>query len=292
MLKSDGGITPNVLNFLKHGPSKRHAGSPKSGIQNRKTGIGNAKSEARNPKSAVQALQPATLNVEHGTQNAERGTWNAERAAALHLRVAVAIICTLLLIPSIRAQGDDLTEEEANRVREAQELFPRTREYLTIAAARVTEIGRRTGKTYEIKVPGQKEKTPKKSKKGKGGKSSETEPENPLIFYSLPDLVHAISQSLRAVMTNVDERFQYKRAQPKEIARSLQLLQDFTSQNFSLLNDLEQKARQEEDELLYRAVRNVREDLERAQDGAREGLRVLQGPEDNSKPEDEPKKHH
>lgn len=178
--------------------------------------------------------------------------------------------------------GDYLTEEEATRIRDAQELYPRTKEYLHIAATRVVEISRRTGKAYEIKVPEEKEKKPKKEKKGKDSGTSPG-PENPLLFYQLPDVVNGISQSLRSIMTNVDEKYRLKRTESAEIVKSLKLLQTFISQDFSVLDDLEEKARRDEDENLYRAVKNAKENLERARDGAKEALTVLHGPQEDSK---------
>src|SRR2546425_984795 len=83
----------------------------------------------------------------------------------LHREFLFQLLAGLFLMSSILAQqGDYLTEEEAIRIKEAQELYPRTREYLRVAAARVAEISRRTGKTYDVKVPEEKEKKPKKEK--------------------------------------------------------------------------------------------------------------------------------
>jgi len=192
---------------------------------------------------------------------------------------AMILLGLLLLSPSpVKAQSDFLTEDESARLRDAQDLLPRTEAYAAIAANRFAEIGRRMGKNYDIKVPGpkqkDKEKKPKKSKKGKAEKTSE-EPENPLGFFQISDLLLAVSQSLQAVMSNVDERFQYKRAAPDEIIKSLELLQEFVSQKFTVLDDLEQKAKREEDALTGKAIAILRDDIEHAQDGAKEGLRVL-----------------
>ncbi|MBI4456546.1 MAG: hypothetical protein HY644_11685 [Acidobacteria bacterium] len=193
------------------------------------------------------------------------------RSACLKLGLA---ICLTLPPPIKASQGDYLTEDEAARIRDIQALIPRTQEYLAVAEARVTEIGRRMGKVYDIKAPGRKEKKPKKEK---GRDASRAEPENPLIFYSLSDLVNAISQSLRATMTNIDERFQYRRAEPKDLESSLKSLDEFTTQDFSLLDDLEEKARNDQDVVLWGTVRNLRQELERARDGTKEGLRILEG---------------
>ena len=201
----------------------------------------------------------------------------------LHREFLFQLLAGLFLMSSILAQqGDYLTEEEAIRIKEAQELYPRTREYLRVAAARVAEISRRTGKTYDVKVPEEKEKKPKKEKRRKDSEAP-AEPENPLLFYQLPDVVSGISQSLRAIMTNVDEKYRQKRTEPAEIVRSLKLLQAFISQDFSVLDNLEEKARSDEDVNLYRAVKNAKENLEKARDGAKEGLTALQGPQDERK---------
>ncbi len=199
------------------------------------------------------------------------------------LAAAGLLLAPLFLTSAIVAQlGDYLSEEEAIRIRDAQELYPRTKEYLRVAAARVAEISRRTGKAYDVKVPEEKEKKPKKEKKRKASEA-QPEPENPLLFYQLPDVVNGISQSLRAIMTNVDEKYRLKRTEPTEILKSLKLLQTFISQDFSVLDDLEEKARNDEAENLYRAVKNAKENLERARDGAKEALTVLQGSPDDSK---------
>lgn len=219
------------------------------------------------------------------TKAAERRRGFPVRLSACGLMPAVVLLMGLmssaLLIAALA--GDYLTEDEAARIREAQDLFPRTREYLRVAATRVAEVGRRMGRKYDVKVPEEKEKKSKKDKKRKHSGSAVVEEENPLLFYQLPDVVNGISQSLGAIMTNLDERFKLKRAEPTEIAKSLKLLQTFTSQDFSLLDDLEEKARKDEDEKLYRAAKNVRAELERARDGARQGLSVLQAPEGESK---------
>ncbi|HEV8132080.1 MAG TPA: hypothetical protein VGQ81_12565 [Acidobacteriota bacterium] len=188
-----------------------------------------------------------------------------------------ATLLTILSLPVSAVQfGDYLTEDEAARIREAQELYPRTKEYLHVVAARAAEIARRSGKAYEVKVPEEKEKKPKKIKKRKDGESAPTEPENPLLFYQLPDIVNGISQSLKSIMINVDEKYKQKRSEPVEIVKALKLLQTFTAQDFQFLDDLEEKARNDQDEKLYRAVKNARDSLERARDGAKDGLAVLE----------------
>ena len=119
--------------------------------------------------------------------------------------------------------------------------------------------------------------TNKKGKEKKEQKEGPDQPqeENPLLFFQLSDLVRGISQSVRAVMTNVDERFEYKRTDPAEIVQALQLLQEFTSQNFpSLCKDLEERSLGADLEL-YKAIGDLREDLERAGNGAKQGLAAL-----------------
>ena len=175
------------------------------------------------------------------------------------------------------AAGDYLTVAEADRIREAQELFPRTVEYLSITTSRVQEIGRRLGNKYEIRIPGQKERKPKKAAKKPRSPGEPGEEENPLLFFSLPDLVRGMSQSLRAIMTNIDERFQFKRESPRELVRALQLLKEFSEQSFLVLDHLDDKAHRDQDEGLLKAVDACREDLAQALEGAKQGLDVLQG---------------
>ena len=257
-------------------------------------------------------------SVPHARARLERGTNTSGsdarrqrlRRAALHLPVrrSERDVCyyldrlpspnglrwlLLLAVTSafVAGQGDFLTEQEAIKIQEAQELLPRTEQYLGFAAARSAEIGRRTGKTYAISVPGVKAKESRKdknkekkekekaaeAKNGRPGDPGQSGAENPLLFFQLSDLVRGMSQSLRAVMTNVDERFEYKRSDPKEIVQSLKLLHDFVSQDFaSLCRDLEQRSLQKDPEL-YKAVRDLREEVERAANGAKKGLTVLGG---------------
>ncbi|HEY2932449.1 MAG TPA: hypothetical protein VGK99_11955 [Acidobacteriota bacterium] len=226
------------------------------------------------------------------------------RPRALRMRRQAASFLALRLLglwvafgalasPSHAQRGDYLTEGEADRIREAQELLPRTREYLRIATDRIREIGRRSGKEYDIKVPEDKEKKrgmprwlEKRISKEPKTKAEPKEPENPLEFHTLPNLVNGISQSLGAIMTNIDERVQYKRSDPKEILKSLQVLETYTAQDFGVLHDLKENAQKDKDIDLYKAVRRAEENLERARDGAKAGLKELQP---TASPADKPK---
>ena len=197
-------------------------------------------------------------------------------------RYGLVLACASLAI-SLQAARDYLTPDEVDRIREAQTIFPRTREYLLMATSRIQEVGRRLGKAYETKIPGEKEKKEKKPKKDEKSLSSAAEPENPLLFSSLPDLAGGVSQCLQAIMTNIDERFQLKRDPPEEIAKATLLLKDYLEQSLPFLQDLQDKAEKESDERLARAVALLQEDLEQALQGAKQGLAVLGDPSEKSK---------
>jgi hypothetical protein len=183
--------------------------------------------------------------------------------------------CIGVAMPALEAR-DYLTPAEADRIREAQEIFPRTREYLAMVTDRIRESGKRLSKTYDPKMPGEKEKKPKKGRAK--ADASPVEPESPLQFSSLADLAEGISQCARAIMTNIDERFRLKREAPAEIAKATQLLKDYLEQPLPFMQDLEEKAMSDEDERLARAVFRLNEDLQEALEGARQGLTVLNGP--------------
>lgn len=154
--------------------------------------------------------------------------------------------------PQIRGssvRGDQFTEEELDKVREAQELVPRVERFLEITESRLTEIERRLRKEEWTK-----------------------EEPNPLEYYTLAQMVHAYQRALEGIMVNIDDRAKHGTAKQKDIRKSLRKLNKSVIEFLPRLEPLEQLAIDTEDEELYREVRKALKSTETALKGSQMGL--------------------
>jgi hypothetical protein len=154
---------------------------------------------------------------------------------------------------------DKFTEEEYTKVQYAQELVKRVDVFLEIAESRLDEIDRRRQRVAEED----------------DGELEETEAigeEDPLLFYTYTDLLHAYCRAVEGILTNIDERVELKTANERDIRRSLSKLADKVAEFLPRLAALEDLVTEQRDERLYRKYREALRTTEIARKGAQFGL--------------------
>ncbi len=145
--------------------------------------------------------------------------------------------------------GDQFTDEEYEKVQDAQELVKRVEVFLEIAEARLDEIERRLQRReWEKKDP------------------------NPLEFYTEAQMVHAYQRAIDGIMVNIDEKHSYKLASKKDVRKSLKKLNKKILEFLPRLEPLEKIAIDRQDQQLYRVVRLALKSSEIARKGSQLGL--------------------
>jgi hypothetical protein len=155
--------------------------------------------------------------------------------------------------PTVSQRGlhdlDRFTEEEFSRVQLAQKLVKRVEVFLEIAEHRLDEIERRVS-----------------------GQELDPDEPNPLEFYTYEDMLFAYSRAVKGIMSNIDEKAQYRQASEKDIQTSLKKLYEKISDFAPRLEALEDLVRKERDEGLARRYREALKTSEQARKGALFGL--------------------
>ena len=146
-------------------------------------------------------------------------------------------------------RGDQFTEEEYDKVQEAQELEKRVEVFLEIAEARLVEIERRM----------------------KEDKWDKKDP-NPLEFFTYAQMMHAYWRALEGIMINIDEKAKYKLAEPKEIKKSLKALNKKIQDFIPRLEPVRQLSIDLKDEELYGETRKGMKASDTALKGSQMGL--------------------
>lgn len=145
--------------------------------------------------------------------------------------------------------GDRFTDEEFTKIQEAQELVKRVEVLLEICEARFQEIQRRQeGKEWDTKDP------------------------NPLEFHTYNDMIYAYERALESIMINIDEKHKYRTASSKDVRKSLEKLNEKVQEFIPRLQALQEWAKEQRDEGLYRQIQKALKASEIALKGSQYGL--------------------
>ena len=142
---------------------------------------------------------------------------------------------------------DFLTEEEIDAIQRNQKIDPRVKLYLKAASARMTSA--------EARLAGQ-----------------ETEPGDPLEYYTPEDMLDAYYHIVNSVMLNLEDAVEKFPPDRGGIRKALKHLQDVMKKNLPKLENLERMAAaKEESELVRLILRDI--DISKvALEGAEEAL--------------------
>lgn len=145
--------------------------------------------------------------------------------------------------------GDQFTNEEYNRIQNAQKLKRRLKVFRDIASSRLSEIERR----LENRVSSEKR-------------------DNPLRFYTYAQLVRAYGRAIRSSMINIEERASNKSTSEKNIEKALKALSSDMHIFIPILESLRQIALDMEDENVYLELREAWRSSQSALKGSEMGL--------------------
>jgi hypothetical protein len=185
--------------------------------------------------------------------------WNSGSFGSHALPVAYLLLAERT--QSAQAPSDYLTEEEDDRVREAQTADARAKVFMRIADRRIRLI---TGT-----APPPAEKAPFWKKGGKNPEEEERE-WGVLKTTSRTDLLKHYSRAIEECMAKIEDAYERN---PKSTAlpKALGTLREATSRHLQALKSL---AAQVTDEDEMRALRDAIEQAELANKGAREGIKA------------------
>ncbi len=167
------------------------------------------------------------------------------------LLLALFLLCTLpARAPSAAASPEKefLTPKEIEKIQDAQEIDQRVKLYLEAAALRL--------KTAEERLNGK-----------------ESEPGDPLEFFSTEEMVDGYYRILRSVMLNLDSAVRNPGTDRGKIGKALKNLKDSTeraTKDLAILKKLAEEKRLEE---MWNAVNQATDITEGARQGAEAGLR-------------------
>ncbi len=166
--------------------------------------------------------------------------------SALLLTFPVAALCSLPAI-AIPMDKEYLTPKEIESIQDAQELDKRVKIYLEAAALRL--------KTAEERLNGK-----------------ESEPGNPMEFFSVEEMVDGYYRIIRSVMLNLDGAVQSPQNDKGSFVKALKNLKESTEKAQNHLAILKRIAEDKRMEALWNAVNRGIDITTGAHDGATEGL--------------------
>lgn len=169
-----------------------------------------------------------------------RGTRCRSTAAAL---LVPAVLC--LAVAS--AAKEFLTPREIEKIQEAQEIDKRAKIYVEAAALRL--------KSAEERLSGK-----------------ESEPGDPLEFFTVEDMLDGYYQIVRAVMFNVDDAFQKPGTDKGQLRKALKTLQEGTKKAEQDLQVLKKLAEEKRREQVWNLARQALDITLGAREGAESGL--------------------
>lgn len=172
------------------------------------------------------------------------GSAPAPRFSFLALALAFAAHAVL---PARGIAREYLTPKEIERMQDTQEIDRRIKILVEAAALRL--------KTAEERLNGK-----------------ESEPGDPLEFYSVEEMLEAYYEILRSVMLNLDGAVQKPRVEPSRIAAALRTLKDGAEKQQKSLAILKRMAEEKRNEPLWNLVGRALEVASGARDGAESGL--------------------
>ena len=148
---------------------------------------------------------------------------------------------------SLPPDKEYLTPQEIEKIQDAQELDKRVKIYLEAASLRL--------KTAEERLNGK-----------------ESEPGDPMEFFSAEDMVDGYYRIIRSVMLNLDGATQNPRTDKGMFVKALKNLKEITERSQKDLSILKQIAEDKRMEGLWNAVNRSIDITEGAHEGAQSGL--------------------
>ncbi len=170
------------------------------------------------------------------------------------LLLTLVAACTISApAPAHEPAKEFLTPKEIEKIQDTQEIDGRVKVYLEAAALRL--------KTAEDRLNGK-----------------ESEPGDPLEFFSAEEMVDGYYQILRAVMLNLDSAFQNQAVEREKIGKALKNLKDSTERAAKDLAILKKIAEEKKREEMWNLLSQASEITEGARQGAEAGLRQHPAP--------------
>ncbi len=164
------------------------------------------------------------------------------------------LACIIGILPEASAR-EFLTNEEIEKIQDAQEIDLRTKVYLSAAALRLKEADNRL----------------------RGIESAEGDP---LEFFTAEDMLDGYYRIIRSVMFNLDDAFQGPGRDRARIKKALQALRDATKDALRPLEILKKTAEDKQKEELWNLVNEAIDITTGAYDGAEFGLSKIKQEED------------
>jgi len=175
------------------------------------------------------------------------------------MKAVVQRICLSVLASGISCIGmpllpakEFLTPKEIEKIQEAQELDKRVKLYLDAATLRL--------KTVEERFRGQ-----------------ESNPGDPLEFFSIEEMLEGYCRIVRSVMFNVDDSFQNPASDREKLSKALKNLKDTTEKASKDLQVLKRLAEEKKNEEAWNLVSRGIEITGGAREGAETGLARFPG---------------
>ncbi len=171
-----------------------------------------------------------------------------------------ALACMVVLLgfgaerPLLAApQKEFLTPKEIEKIQDAQEIDERVKVYMEAASLRL--------KTAEERL---------------GGK--ESEPGDPLEFFTVEEMIDGYCRIMKSVMTNLDDAYQRRDVDRSKLGKALKSLKDTTEWAGKALQSLKKTAEIKQKEELWNLVNQSIDITSGAHEGAQLGLSKTPSP--------------
>ncbi len=151
-----------------------------------------------------------------------------------------------------------LTPKEIEQIQDAQEIDERVKVYMEAAALRL--------KTAEERL---------------GGK--ESEPGDPMEFFTVEEMVDGYYRIMKSVMTNLDDAYQRRDVDKSKLGKALKNLKSTTEWAGKVLLSLKKTAEEKQNEALWNAVNQSIDITNGAHEGAELGLSKTPSPPTKTK---------
>jgi len=158
--------------------------------------------------------------------------------------------------PGLSPGKDFLTNQEIEKIQDAQEIDLRVKVYLDAAALRL--------QAAEARLNGK-----------------ESEAGDPMEFFTPEDMLDAYNQIIRSVMINLDDAFQKPSVSRDRVVKALKNLKDSMEKSTGRLAVLKKMAEEKEKEYLWTLVNRAAEITDGAREGAELGLSRENPPDQN-----------
>jgi hypothetical protein len=167
---------------------------------------------------------------------------------ALHSLLFPALPAVILCLAAAPAAKEYLTPKEIELIQDAQEIDRRVKILLDAAGLRLKEAEERLN-------------------------GKESEPGDPLEFFSVEDMLEGYHQIIRSVMLNLDGAVQNPKTEPGRIGKALGNLKESGQKFEKSLAILKRMAEEKRREMLWNLADGALEITAGAREGAEEGLK-------------------